>query len=324
MNPTDNPEGLTADPKSREHAKSREEKASDIAYTVNHSISCGTTDIFVQPVAAVAATTLAHEELLPKWLHWITHLFEHEHHDHEEELVHAADATKWQRVWARVKHEVQWKNLSANLGHWATGEVAGDVGGILPTVAVQRLFPGFMQGMRKVLEPVAGGFFRQGAARDARHWGRHHHLAADSAEVKQKEDALYQHELSHLPQAVMWNVFSIPINYVTQWAMARSHGEKFSLGTFIIGKTFGTLFSNTVLIGGRGMAPELFNDWDRINSRYVIKPVIGAISGVTGDDTLARVHAEEEKLKDGTAHSWKERVEKPDEPTPTQANSLRS
>lgn len=298
------------DPKAHEAAKTEEERAEDVAYTINHAISCGVTDIVVQPVASVLATTLVHEDVLPKWMHWITNIFEnHEHHSHGHGHDHGShcghtdhahgpdDRTKWQRITARLKSEFQFKKLFGNLGHWAGGEVAGDAGGVIPTIVVQRMAPGFMQGMRNVLEPIAGGFFASGARRDARHWGARHGLGADAPEVQQKEAALYKHEIDHLPQAVVWNVFSIPINFLTQKFMLK---HKFTLGEFIIGKTFGTFFSNSVLIGGRGMAPEIFNKWDRWNSEHILRPVLNGPGQLLGIDkkTADRVAGQHEASLD--------------------------
>jgi len=159
--------------------------------------------------------------------------------------------------------------------------------------------------MRKLLEPVAGGFFMGGAKRDAHHWGKRYGLADDSPEVQKKQAALYEHEISHLPQAVMWNAFSIPLNYAAQWTRSKMRGEKMSLGKFVIGKTFGSLFSNTVLIGGRGMAPELFNQWDRANSRHVIKPILKTIG--LDEKSIDEAQAREARER---GDDWQSRIER--------------
>jgi hypothetical protein len=326
----------------REREKTREEKAADIAYTINHSISCGITDIFVNTPAMVLAAGMVDEKILPGWMGWIEHIFEnHDDHGHghghgdgkshshkpgephehkalilgkgfdkfraapEPEKIVEASHGKWNRVWERLKKALEWKNFSHDLVHWSTGEVVGDVGGIVPTVVVQRMFPGFMARMQLALEPIAGGVFRSGAKRDAKHWAKVNNLAEDAPEVKAKEAELYKHEIEHLPQAVVWNVFSIPMNYLAQLGFhkwenrnAPGGGKGFSVTKFLVGKTFGFVFSNTVLIGGRGMMPELFGKWDQWNSKTIIKPTMGLIGGVMGVNQKTI-----DKITDGHGHA---------------------
>lgn len=338
--------------KERERQKSANDRAEDIAYTVNHAISCGATDIFVQPIAATAANAMVTEELMPRWLRWIRHGFEH-HHDHgkpghvhkhsDSNLVHLSEngplvqeggffhrtmkesqstKVRWKRVGEQIREQLQWKRFVGNLAHWGAGETVGDVGGIVPTIWVQRTFPGFMSGLRHVLEPVAGVFFRNGAARDARQWGRRNGFDADSPEVKAKETYFYEHEVSHLPQAVVWNSFSIPINFVTQFFTHGNHRESnwkraalHMLPEFIVGKGFGTIFSNGILLGGRAAAPDAFIAWDQWNSKHIIKPVLGTIG--IDKETIDKVtsqnhgsHAMPSVPQDSAAArtDWKERV----------------
>lgn len=295
----------TFDAEAHEQAKKPEDRAADVAYTVNHAISCGATDVFVQPFASAAVVTAAQRGKLPKSLHWLQKIFEHNH----------------------LEEGPVWKQLFGNLKHWAFGEVVGDVGGIVPTVLTQRFAPGMMHGMRNALEPIAGGAFRQGAHRDAIHWATKHGYADDSPQAKHKEAELYEHEMAHLPQAVMWNVYSIPINYGAQrWLFKHSHGghghghdhghhhhHTLGVGEFVVGKTFGSLLSNTALIGGRAMFPEKFNEWDRANSDHVIRPVMKTFGGVFGysDKDIDRMEKKEQERRDGGG--WKGRVEKQQE-----------
>lgn len=342
------------DPRAREQAKSKQEQAEDIAYTVNHAISCGVTDVFVQPVAAAAATALAHEELLPKWA---TSVFEHhdhdhghghdhhDHHDHHHHEAHAAPADgkgRWQRIGEKIKGELQWKKFGHNLKHWVWGETIGDAGGIIPTIMVQRMFPGFMQGLRDRIEPIAGAAYRGGAHRDAQNWGRKHGLALDSAEVKAREEYLYKHEMDHLPQAVVWNAFSIPINGAVQLGMEKPSAvntpKKFMgfLTKFAIGKGFGTIFSNGILLGGRAVAPDAFIAWDKWNSDNVLKPVLygpGQLLGIDKetadkvmadkDDDAPPVKAHKHARDKADKQDWRERTRQ-DETAVTAEPAIRS
>lgn len=204
-----------------------------------------------------------------------------------------AEKSAWRRVWRVVRQEMRWGKFTHNLKHWALGETVGDVGAIVPTVLLQRWCPGVMQGIRQVTEPLAKGIYRIGAHRDALHWGARHGLAADTAEVKAKEADIIEHEMRHLPQAVAWNVFSIPINFGTQAVMAKPGSlntrQKFTgfLVKFAVGKSFGTLFSNGVLLGGRAVAPETFSAWDAWNGEHVLKPVLYGTGRLFGVDKSA-------------------------------------
>lgn len=290
-----------SDPKAHEAAKTQEERAEDIAYTINHALSCGATDIFVQPFASAWIDTKIQEEKIPKWLKWIQNIFEkHDHHHHGHDHHH------------HDHHHVHKPSLWENTKHWGTGEILGDAGAVPLTIMVQRMFPGFMHGMRTMLEPIAGGLFRNGARRDARHWATQHGVSADAPETKAKEEALYEHEISHLPQAVVWNAFSIPINLGSQYMLAPK-GQKPHWFNLVVGKTFGALVSNTALIGGRAMAPEAFNEWDRFNSKHLIRPATKVIGGVFGVDekTADRIADKEDKMR-GASNNWQARLQSED------------
>ncbi len=326
----------TRSAKQREKEKSAQEHAEDIAYTVNHALSCGATDILVQPIAATAASAMVTQELMPKWLRWTTSMFEH-HHDGKTTMVDTGSgvltpeggffhkhiqtvrdtetaSVRWARVGKKIREQMRPGPFMHNLGHWAVGETAGDAGGIIPTIMVQRFFPSFMDGMRKLLEPVARPFFRNGAERDARRWGKRNGFAADAPEVEEKRAYLYEHEISHLPQAMVWNAFSIPINFGVQYL---THGHHKSsnwrksvadmLPGFIVGKGFGTLFSNGVLLGGRAVAPDAFIAWDRWNSKHIIKPVLEGPGKLLGIDKKTADHVIESAEKE-RGHDWQSRV----------------
>lgn len=293
--------------------KSKQERAEDVAYTLNHAISCGATDIFVQPLAATLAASMAQQQLLPRWMQWLPKLFEHDEGVATSALktsTNLSSKARWSEVWGTVREQMKPRNFGRNLMQWGVGETAGDAGGIIPTIMMQRFFPGFMDGMRQKMEPWAGGFFQKGAARDAVKWGRKYGFEPGSPEVRAKETELYDHEMRHLPQAVMWNCFSIPINFATQ-RMFGKPGEKITLPTFIVAKGFGTLFSNSVLLGGRAAAPEMFIAWDRWNSEHIIKPVLngpGRLLGIdkkTADRVLSDSH-------DDRPREWRERVHRED------------
>lgn len=294
-----------------ERNKTREEKAQDIAYTINHALSCGTTDIFIQPWAGAWIEGRAKSGNLPKWINWVRNLFEkhdHAHGDHSN-CAHEPQApippgnvtfsnatftptgakpvgfgvlnpSKSAAPAAATPHK---PTLLHNAKHWLRAEVYGDVGAIPLTIAVQRFFPGVMHGLRRVLEPMFKGAFQRGAERDARRWAHHHGLDTNAPEVQAKAQMLYEHEMSHLPKAVVWNMFSVPINIVGQM-LERKSRKMTDLFDIALGKTFGIIVSNTMLIGGRALAPDAFHKWDSLNSKYLIMPVSKAVGRIAGVD----------------------------------------
>lgn len=317
----------------REKQKTKEELIQATAYVLNHSISCGTTDIFIQPPIGSWVETAAEQDKLPRWLKWITNIFEkhehhghgghdhHHHHGHDHDHSHKTPHPKGPlraspagKISGRTfslapptaekphvhgpscghgSGEGFWKKLLHNAAHWFTGEIVGDLGAVPLTVMVHHNAPGLMRGLRNLLEPVAGGIFRRGARNDARKWAMQQGLSPDSAEAKAKQAELYEHEISHLPLAIVWNAFSIPINLMAQ----KIQGSKASLGVMAVGKIFGAVVSNTLLIGGRALAPEAFNKWDRFTSKHLLIPATNAAGKILGidDETLKKVQREHQK-----------------------------
>ncbi len=308
----DHPPPLT--PKEQEAQKDKQQRVEDIAYTLNHAISCGVTDIFIQPGASAWIDTKIQEDKIPNWLRWVKHLFEDHSHHHHGKGEHCADATH---------HHVHKPSLWENTKHWVMGEIIGDVGAVPLTIWMQRSFPGFMQTMRRTLEPLAGGAFHNGAKRDAKKWAIDQGYAPDSPEAKAKEAQLYEHEMSHLPQAVVWNAFSIPINLGSQWLFAPAHNKPHPFN-LIVGKTFGAVISNTALLGGRAVAPEAFNEWDRWSSRTILQPTMnmtGRILGLdqkTTDEVMSKEHEHRDWQK--RVREEKEKAAAPEAPSERQAN----
>ena len=266
-------------------SKTPQEKADDWAYTINHAISCGLTDVFIQPPVAAWVQTHAPDW---GWFRWLTHLFEdHNHHgctqDHPH--GHAAAASPGVRAyWAHLKH-------------WYQGEFIADAVAVPLTMTVQRLAPGLMHGLRRIIEPWVGRFFRAGAEKSARDWAAQQSISVDAPEAKAKAAQFYEHEVSHLPQALVWNAFSIPINIGTMMYLNRSEPNKGALLLkLLLGKSFGSAVSNGALIGGRALHPELFRRWDTLQTTHVILPVSRAIDRMLGTHTAfdtpkPRIHA---------------------------------
>ncbi len=254
-----------------ESQKTRDERAADIAYTINHAISCLTTDVFVAPSISAA--------------------------------------------FSGSTSKLGWKHYIHEAGHYFQGEVAGDFLAVPLTVGVQRLFPNFMEGMSKFLEPIAAPFFRGGAKHAAEHWGKKHGLAADNQEVVDRAERIYNHEIKHLPQAAMWNVFSFPIGVVVQYMLPEhdhDHGHAHEKNIWkIVGlKAIGALISNGMLLGGRALAPDIAEKFDKLDSKFVIKPTTKAVGKLFGvnDQDIERMEKREESLEAAPKPKWAGRV----------------
>jgi hypothetical protein len=306
---SDNKNKTAAHEREEERQKTELQKAEDVAYTINHAISCGLTDIAIQPYVGVwtinAIEKAADAGKFPSWLKWIQNLFEHPHNHDEEACTHKHHKHEHKHEHHKaLKAPSFWKNVA----HWTSAEFFGDVGAVPATVLVQRLAPGLMHDIRKAIEPIAEKGFRKGAHHASIAWAQKNGYGEGSAEQKAKENELYEYEMKHLPQAVMWNVFAWPTNVLLQRYVFKHPGHEHSLAGIAVGKTFGALVSNTALIGGRAVMPDVAHRWDVWNSENVIVPTTKVLGGVLGVDhetseRVAQRHAESE------GKGWKHREE---------------
>ena len=264
----------------RENEKDARQRAEDIAYTINHALSCGTTDVVLQPVIAAAfgvnvgCGDPAHS---------------HHHHGHDHH---------------HPKPKLTLKTFAHEAGHYFKGEIIGDFVAVPLTIGVQRFFPNFMNGLRKIFEPLLGWAFRGGANRTARHWGKEHGLAEDAPEVKTHAEEIYEHEVSHLPQAVVWNMFAYPIGAVAQ--KMGGHGRSYP--EILKSKLVGAMVSNGILIGGRMLAPGAAQKWDAITGEKVFLPATKAVGKIFGLDEKTMERAAEKQHKRAPS-TWQKRVE---------------
>lgn len=250
--------------KQAEKSKTDKERAGDIAYTINHAISCGTTDVVLQPVIAAAFGI----------------------------NVGCNDPSH-----RKPGQKFSLRSFAHEAGHYLKGEIIGDFVAVPLTIGVQRLFPNFMHGVRKIVEPLTGWAFRLGAEHSAKRWGVQQGLSEDSPEVKARADAVYEHEVKHLPQAVTWNLFAYPIGAFGQKAMGHGSGYK----EIFKSKLVGAAVSNGILIGSRMLAPGAAQRWDRFAGDNFIMPVSKKVGKLFGVD--------EKTMEQARAHdSWQDRL----------------
>lgn len=255
------------------HPNTASDRAEDIAYTINHAIACTVTD-FIDPYVG---------DLTQQWLG--RRVFIGCQHDHGDQ--------------AHCDHH------HAHHGHgkqWVIGEVAGDFGAVPVTVAFQRYVPGFMLALREVIEPLLGGLFRFGARHSAQGWARKQGLDERGQVCKDKAAEIYEHEMRHLPQALLWTASSITINLCTQ----RVLGNKGPLLHMLAGKAAGASISAGLVVAGRSLMPQTAHDWDRFTSEHLFLPLTktaGKLAGITPQDVDRMAQKQEPQELD-----WAERM----------------
>jgi hypothetical protein len=276
-------------PEVREGKKTEAQRAVNIAYTINHALACTATD-FIDPYFG----NLTQRYLGKRFSIGCGHDHSKDKHGHCKH--HGLPC-------AHPHHHRDYRHQHSHLKHWWIGEAVGDFGAVPVTIATQSYFPGFMNGLRKVMEPMLGGFFRKGAKRASKKWAQTQGIAKDSQEFKEHVEAVYQHEVSHLPQALMWTVSSIAINLCTQ----RAIGNKGPFWQLAAGKAVGASISAGLVVGGRGLAPDTAGKWDSFTSEKLFLPTtktIGRIFGVKNED-VDRMSGKEKQLR---GESWVERT----------------
>jgi len=175
-------------------------------------------------------------------------------------------------------------------------EVIGDFGAIPLTVGMQRLFPSVMEGAKKILEPVFSETFRKSAEKEGKIWAVRHGYSIDSQKYKDRVDRIYNYELNHLPQALMWTVSSIALNISSQkWL-----GNIAPISHIFAGKIGGAALTSAIAIGGRSLFPYKAEKWDKFVSEKLLLPV---------EEKTEEILGLEEKHKKG----WKNRMKNNDD-----------
>lgn len=250
-------------PAERESHKSGQQKAEDVMYTLNHAITClSVTDLLIAPLISTAS-----EKWFGKRVDICGHDHDHDHgkhhhhddHDHDHDHGHGHGHG----------HDHGKKPFSKRFGNWVIGEAVGDIGAVAPTIALQRFAPGFMNGIRGVLEPMVGGFFRRGSNKAAQQWAEKNNLAPDNAQVTARAEELYEYEVSHLPQMAVWTLSSVVLNYLTMKFLDRDT----NMGTFLKQKSAGAAITAGLVVSARAFSPNAAHNWDRTMGKHVVAPL---------------------------------------------------
>lgn len=295
-------------PKEMERRKSKQQQAEDIAYTINHSLYCTLTDFLNPPINAATDGYL--RWLIPGCGHDHSKDGGHHHHEHGVPCTHdhhhpPANLSRWEKVKQASKQAFSKERFI----QYAKGEFIGDFGAVPLTIGVQRLFPNFMNGVRKLCEPAIGPLFKWGAERGTKSWAKKYNVDTDSQEYKDHLAKTYEYEISHFPQAVVWTGFSLGLNTAYQMHADKSpmaFDKKLLLKSSSV--LSGILVTAGVVVAARALAPDKMHSFDTWTSEKAILPAtktVGKVFGIKEADVDRMLEKEE---SNNAAPSWKERL----------------
>lgn len=277
------------------HDEGKTSLGSAFVYTLNHTLACTYYDIPGPFIAAGISTgwDIAHgkrkERKGPWWKHAKAHDHGHGHlHGHDHHHEHGTKSLSG-AFWDSTKH-------------WMVGEMAGDLGAIVPTLALQRYAPGMMNGLQKILEPVVGPLFRKSATRAAKQQAAAFGIEADSEAVKARAEALYEHEMSHLPLAFVWTPISATINLIVQKKFLH---DSHSWGELLATKAMTAALATGTVFGVRSLFPTQIQNFEASVNRNVVSPAVQTVGQWVGMDSDGIRKALEDKE---TPKAWAERV----------------
>lgn len=240
-----------------EQAKTKKQRAEDVAYTLNNAIVCTAMDMFT--------ATPALGNYIQKRLG---------------------------------------KNNKSQPLRWYIAEVAGDVSAVPLTVGMQRFFPGTMAHISETVEPLFKKSFRKGAARATKEWAQNHGVSEDSPEYKEHFDKVYNYEVSHIPQALVWAVSSTALNVGIQLAIDKNQTPFHHI---LAGKLGGAALAAGVTLGARTILPHKAEKLDRFISKNLVLPA-GEV-----EEKLERMAGHHDQDDHKSSHdkkddNWKERI----------------
>lgn len=255
----------------QEALKTDAERAEDVAYTINHALACSTTD-FIDPVF---------QKLTQDWIgHRIKIGCGNEAHDHNHQF-----------------------NPKGSWWHSIGGEIAGDFGSVPIAIAFQRFTPGLMAGLRNFSESLVGDIFHRSAEQSAARWAFKRGIAYNSKAYHQRMEEIYQHEMGHLPQAIIWTLSSIGLNTATQRLTGNTHSPVIIAGS----KAVGSLITTGIVIGARVIAPRAAREWDKYTSKNLFLPATKYMANLFGikNEVVDKVVKREEAGREST---WTEQI----------------
>lgn len=294
--------GTALTPRVSEENKTRQQKAEDVIYTLNHALTClSITDLLVMPTVNGVLGTMFGKSA-PKF-GCAGHGHDGHHHHHDDHHHHGH--SPWDELKAPFRKMRDWvksdaplseklKSIGSNTKNWLISEAAGDVGAVAPTIVLQRFAPGFMEGIRNTVEPVVGKWFKHGAEKAARQWADKHGIDRNSQECVDRAKELYEYEVRHLPQMAIWTLSSIGIS----WGTMKVLSPEMRLGEFARTKIVGAGVTAGLVMGARAFSPNAAHGWDQGISKNIIVPttkILGKPFGVKDEDVDKFMKRHEDK-----------------------------
>ncbi len=289
----------------RERQKDEMQRAEDIAYTINHSLYCTLTDFINPPINAATDGYL--RWLIPGCGHDHSKDGAHPHHEHGEACHHSHEPQGMTR-WEKFKNASKTAFSKERFFEYAKGEFIGDFGAVPVTIAAQRFFPSFMHGLRKISEPLMRPLFTFGVERSSKKWAKENGFATDSPEYEAHKREVYEHEMNHFPQAIVWTGASLGGNIAYQMHADKSpmsFQSKLALKSSSV--LSGVLVTAGMVVAARAFVPDTMRRIDRWTSRKIILPTTKAVGSLVGVDAQAvdRMAERENALHDG---AWLQRL----------------
>lgn len=278
----------------------QQERAEDIAYTINHSVYCTATDFLNPPINAATDGYL--RWLIPGCGHDHSQDGEH-HHEHGASCSHHHAPPENLSRWEKVKFASKQTFNKNRLLSYVKGEFIGDFGAVPITIAAQRMFPDFMTGLRAISEPVVRPLFSWGIAHDNAAWAKEHNVSKDSPEAKAHAASVYDYEINHFPQAIVWTGASLGLNtayqvYADKSPMLLERKLALKSGSVLSG----ILVTAGVVVAARALAPNTMHGVDQWTSEHAIIPTTNAINSIN--------NIKEEK-KNTSQTMWQQKIDTP-------------
>lgn len=295
-----------------ENEKIKQQRAKDIAYTINHAIACTAVDWLGQTPAMIAIQK-AFGVREPKHIGCSNPFHNHAegdgHHHHHEHGPGCSHHDHHHAGGAASERSLHAKHVTALGKMFTASEIVGDFGGVIPTVLMQRYTPWAMDGVRPVLRATLGPVFHWGAKRSTNKWANDNGIERDSAEYKDHLNDIYEHEMHHLPQAAWWTVWSSAFNIALQqpfyeYMATPQIRHEFPLGSMrqrILTKVGGASLSIGLVLGTRALMPETAHRWTNWSEENLVNPATKIITSSLGidDKTVDEAIAEKKQYHDG-------------------------
>ena len=295
---------------SQEEAKKQtwqEKWAKILTYLAIHTGYCTATDFLNPPINTATDNWLrllipgcGHDHSQDGGHHHHGPTCNHAHHHHE-----APKATRWERTKKAFFGSFSKKRLV----EYVKGEFIGDFGAIPLTMGVQYMAPDFMKGIRKLSEPVVGPVFKWGVERDSKHWAGKHNVSPDSSEAKARAANLYEYELQHFPEAVVWTGFALGLNTAYQMHADQSpipFYNKLALKSTSV--LSGVLVTAGVVVAARALAPDRMHRFEEWMTKNVTLPPMMAVGKAVGIDQKTM----EDAAKEQAGGEWAQRIKPSD------------